>query len=77
MPERDRSRISGKSGQGSMERDERGRFTEESSDRSSTGAGTDRDERGRFTEESSDRSRADERSSGRSSTGNQHTGRKK
>ena len=57
MPNRDRS--SGNRSQGSIERDERGRFTDESSDRSSgskSQTGLDRDERGRFVDESPDRS---------------------
>ena len=59
---------------GSTERDERGRFTEDSSDRSSNRSQTnvDRDDRGRFTEEGSDRS-----GSNRGSMSNRSSTRKK
>ena len=72
MPERDRS-GGGNRSQSGTERDDRGRFTEEGSDRSSTG----QDNRGQFTDEGSSRKREGGRSAGRSSTGNRNTGRKK
>jgi hypothetical protein len=80
MPQRSQS-SSGRS-QGSTDRDERGRFTEESAtrgDNSSSMSGgsrsqgsTDRDERGRFTEDSSSRT-----SGGQGMSGNRNTTRKK
>jgi hypothetical protein len=71
----DRSHGTSNKDQNDMDRDERGKSTEESSSRGTTNrgqTGTERDDRGRFTEEGSDR----ETTSG-SKTASRGTTRKK